>query len=97
MGTRTLTLELPEEIAELLGPPEAAAAKAREMVVLELLREARIGQSMAAQLLGISRAELLDRMAEQRIPSGPETAEEAQREIEEMRRFLNSAGAHGGG
>jgi predicted HTH domain antitoxin len=96
MGTRTLTLELPEEIVALLGSPEGAAAKARETLVIELLREARIGQGLAAELLGLTRGEILDLMMQRRIPAGPETAEEAGREIEELRRFFNTQAAHGG-
>ena len=88
MATRTLTLEMPEEILALLGSSEVAAAKVREALVIELLREARIGQGMAAELLGLTRGEILNLMLERRIPSGPETAEEASREIENMRRFV---------
>ncbi len=91
MGNRVLSLELPEEIVALLGSPAAAATKAKEALVIELLREARIGQAMAAELLGLTRAEVLDLRVQHRIPSGPETVvEEASREIEEMRRFFDA-------
>jgi predicted HTH domain antitoxin len=88
MGVCAVTLELPDEIMALLGSPEGAAAKAREALVLELLREARIGQGMAAELLGLTRADVLDLMVERRIPAGPEAAEEADREIERLRRYF---------
>src|SRR5438270_426415 len=54
MGTRTLTLELPEELIEIIGSPEAAAAKAREALVIELLRDATISQGQAARLLDLA-------------------------------------------
>jgi len=54
MGTRTLAVELPEDLVALLGSPELAAAKAKEALVMELLREVKIGQSKAAELLGVS-------------------------------------------
>lgn len=94
MGTRTVTLELPEELVGLLGSEEEAAAKARESLVLELLREARIGQGFAAEVLGVTRGDILDLMVAHRIPSGPETAEEARREIEDIRRLLNTPAPH---
>lgn len=42
MAARTITLELPEGLLELLGPPDAIAGKVRETLVLDLLREAQI-------------------------------------------------------
>jgi predicted HTH domain antitoxin len=51
-------------------------------LVLDLLREGQISQGKAAELLGINRYEMLDLMARHKIPSGPQTAEEAEREIE---------------
>ena len=83
MTTRTLTVELPEELVALLGSPEAAAAKARQALVLALLREARLSQGQAARLLGLDRWQMLDLMAEHQIPAGPETAEEMRSEIEQ--------------
>ena len=90
MATCTLTLELPEDLVALLGSPEAAAARAKEALVLDLLREARISQGKAAHLLNISRWDILDLMARHQIPSGPETAAEVRQEITEARRFLSA-------
>src|SRR5437899_11298871 len=92
METRTLTLEVPEELVQLLGSPEAVAAKAKEALVLDLLRQAEISQGKAARLLGITRWDILDLMALHQIPSGPETVEELRREIEFARRFVKSQG-----
>lgn len=87
MATRTIELELPEDLVALLGSPEAAASKAKEALVLELLREARISQGQAARLLGLTRWDLLELMARHRIPSGPDTADEVRDDIENARRF----------
>ncbi len=91
MSTRTIELELPEDLVKLLGSPEAAASRAKEALVLELLREASISQGQAAQLLGLTRWDILDLMARHQIPSGPETAEELRKDIEAVRR--NARGA----
>lgn len=86
MTTRTLVVELPEELVALLGSPEEAAARARAALVFELLREGRISQGKAAQLLGLTRWDILDLMARHGIPSGPDTAEEMRQDVEEARR-----------
>lgn len=96
MGARSVTLELPDEMIAVLGSPEDAAAKAKETLVIELLREARIGQGFAAEVLGLTRGAMLDLMAEHQVPSGPETPEEASREIEAMRRYFAARASHGG-
>src|SRR5262249_46141111 len=81
-ATCTVSFELPEEFVRLLGSPEAAAAKAREALIFELLRAAQISQGQAARLLGVTRWDLLDLMAQHQIPSGPQTAEEMRPQIE---------------
>lgn len=91
----TITFELPEDVIALLGPPEAAAAKAKESLVLDLLRDARISQGTAARLLGITRWDIIDLMAHYQIPSGPATAEEMEQEIRDLRRFLHGEQADG--
>ena len=96
MASQILTLELPDELIALLGSPEAAAAKAKEALVLELLREARIGQSLAAELPGLTRWDILDLMVLHQIPSGPETPEELRQEVEDLRRFVQDAEGRGG-
>ena len=90
MATCALTLELPEELVALLGSPEAAAAKAREALVLALLREGQISQGKAARLLGLTRWDVLDLMVQHQIPSGPATPEELRQEVEDARRFLRT-------
>ena len=93
----TITLELPEELVDLLGPPDAIAGRVRESLVLDLLRDAQITQGEAALLLGVTRYDILDLMVRYRIPSGPETAEEMRQEIESAWRFLQSASTNDGG
>ena len=97
MGTRTLRVEVPDELVAMLGTPEVAAVRAREALVLDLLRQARVSQGKAAELLGISRWDLLELMVEHRVESGPETAEEMTQEIEDMRRWAESQGPRAGG
>ena len=88
MATLTLSFEVPENLIALLGSPEAAAAKAKEALVLQLLREAEISQGQAAELLGITRWDILDLMAQHDILSGPETPEEVREEIAILERLV---------
>lgn len=96
VAAKTITLELPEDLVELLGPPDAIPGKVRETLVLDLLREAHITQGQAARLLDVTRYDILDLMALHRIPSGPETAEEMRQEIESGWRFVQSASTNDG-
>ncbi len=91
MATQTLTLELPDELVALLGSPEAAAARAKQALVLDLLREARISQGRAARLLGVTRGQILDLMVQHEIPSGPETPEELREEVDYLEQMLRQA------
>ena len=86
MTTHTLSFDVPDELLMLLGSPETAAAKAREALVMELLRESVVSQGQAARLLGLTRWDILELMARYAVPSGPETAEEMRAEIAAARR-----------
>lgn len=88
MTTHPLSVELPAELIALLGPPDAASATIVELLVLRLLGEGRLSQGQAAELLGVTRWDILDLMASHRIPSGPETAEEMRRAIEDAERLI---------
>jgi predicted HTH domain antitoxin len=90
IATCALTLELPEELVALLGSLETAAAKAREALVLTLLREGQISQGKVARLLGLTRWDILDLMVQHQIPSGPATPEELRQEVEDLHRFVQS-------
>jgi len=87
MATRKLSFDLPAELLADLGPSKTLAGKAKEAFVLELLREARISQGKAAELLGINRWDRLDLMAHYRIPSGPATTDEVDEEVRTARRL----------
>lgn len=92
----TLTVELPEDLVVTLGSPEALASQARQAFVLDLLREGQISQGVTARLLGITRYDVLDLMARHQIPSGPMTAEEVDRDLENARRYAQGLRGDGG-
>ena len=97
MATHTVPVDVPEEVVNLFGSEQATAAKAREMLVVELLREARISQGEAARLLDVTRWQVLDLMAAYQVPSGPGTPEELEREVEYLRQLAQPDESRGGG
>ena len=89
MSTKSVTIELPDEILELLGSIETVEAKTRQAIILQLLREGEISQGKAARYLDITRYDILDLMAKYQIPSGPQTTEEIEREIQAALRLAD--------
>ncbi len=60
-----LNLQLPEELARAAGlVGDAAAERARFLLLLELYREGRLSLGRFSELAGLSQAELLERMGE---------------------------------
>jgi DNA-binding NtrC family response regulator len=62
-----LTLELPAEVVKHV-PANELAEKAKESLVMELLREHQVSQGKAAEVLGISRCDLFELMSKYCIP-----------------------------
>ena len=79
---RTITIELPNDLVAALKSLEGIEDRAWKALVLDFLRHAEISQGRAAQLLGVTRYDILDLMAEHHILSGPLTSEEMERDIE---------------
>ena len=73
-------LEIPDEVLTNLRE-EDIAAKIREAFFMELLREHRISQGKAAELLGINRHDLLDLMSKYQVPVIDLTPEELKTEL----------------
>jgi len=76
-----LELDFPEELLTALRE-EDLASKAKEALVMELLREHRISQGKAAELLSISRAALFPLMTKYQVPAIDLSEEELDQEID---------------
>ncbi|HEU0115472.1 MAG TPA: UPF0175 family protein [Thermomicrobiales bacterium] len=85
MATTRVSIEVSEDIVELLGSPDAVADRMRLALALELLREGQISQGRVGVLLGLDRWQVLELMARHRISSGPQTVAEAERDTEAAR------------
>ena len=62
-----LDVELPDELFAQLRKEEIET-KVKEALVMELLREHRLSQGKAAEILGIGHHELFDLMTNHRVP-----------------------------
>jgi hypothetical protein len=83
VGQVEIRIELPEEVAALLGgTAQAAADGARRAVVLELLRQGRLSQGAAARALGLTRHDVIDLMAAHDVPAGPSSVAELRRDVD---------------
>jgi predicted HTH domain antitoxin len=77
-----LDVELPDELfAELRK--EEIETKVKEALVVKLLREHRLSQGKAAEILGISRHELFDLMTSHRVPVIDLDTEDLRNELQE--------------
>jgi len=63
----TLEVELPDDLASSL-PEAEVSALAREALIMELLREHRVSQGKAAELLRLTRSDLFPLMTKYQIP-----------------------------
>ncbi|MCX7723270.1 MAG: UPF0175 family protein [Verrucomicrobiae bacterium] len=81
--TRRVTVEVPEQIFEILG--EDAAKLEREMLVAAVLRwfeEGRLSQGQAATILGMKRGEFFDLLYEHRVSPVQMSVEELEEDFE---------------
>ncbi len=84
----TFTIDVPDEIVDLIGSPEEAATKVRETLVMDLLRAGELSQGRAAEILGVNRWDFMDLMVRFKIESGPATAEEMRQELDNARHLI---------
>ena len=66
--SKSIYMEIPDELLELLGSEDEAAKEAKQSLVLDLVRRGRISRSKAADLLGINLWEMPALLSEYKIP-----------------------------
>ena len=65
---KAVTIEIPPELARLLGTDEEAKRGAKVALVLDLVRRGKISRAKAAKLLEVSLWDLPALLAQYRIP-----------------------------
>jgi len=83
-----LELDLPEDLLESFGSESKVSQKAREAFVMQLLRQEKLDQSRAAEILGVSRAQLFDLMVEHEVPVTKATREELKQGLANLEEAL---------
>ena len=76
----SLELDLPDEVVLALRDEELSA-KAKESLVLELLREHHISEGTAGHILSLNRGDLMSLMSKYQIPVIDMTSEELREEL----------------
>jgi predicted HTH domain antitoxin len=77
----TVELDLPDEVVEALAG-EDIATNLREALVMNLVREHRVSQGKAAEILGISREDLFPLMSKHQVPVIDLPIDELQSELD---------------
>lgn len=79
---------LPEELLAGFGWPESEVTdRVREALVMELVRLDRLSEAQAAEILGLTRWDLLEAMGRYQVPAVRMHREELKRELaKEVRR-----------
>ncbi len=77
----SLELDLPDELADQLRD-EDVASKAKEALVMEFLREHRISQGKAADILEIAREDLFPLMAKHQVSAVDLSSPELRSELD---------------
>ena len=77
MDKVTIALDLPRDLLGALDIPQTQIeAHIRGLIALELFREGRISSGKGAEILGISKLEFIQRLAQHDIPYFTESPEE---------------------
>ena len=82
---KTVTLDLPPELLELLGSKEEAKREAKLALVFDLVRRGRVSRAKAAELLGMPLAKLPALLAEYDIPWFDYSADDLERDLESLK------------
>ncbi len=66
--SRIITMEISDELMELLGSEEEVGREAKQALVMDLVRRGKLSRSKGAELLGISLWDLPELLSSYEIP-----------------------------
>jgi predicted HTH domain antitoxin len=79
---RTLCVDLPEVVVELLAPtPEEVAMRLAVLAMMEMFRRGEVSSGWAAEQLGISKWDFLDLLFDHDVPYFDLSAEELREQV----------------
>lgn len=82
---KTVTIEVPPELARLLGSEDEVKREGKVALVLDLVRLGRISRAKAAELLEMPLSDLPALLARYRIPWFDYSVEEMERDLRSLR------------
>jgi predicted HTH domain antitoxin len=85
--SKSISMEIPDELLELLGSEDEAAKEAKQSLVLDLVRRGRISRSKAADLLEIDLWEMPAFLSEYKIPWFDYSKKQMEQDMATLRRF----------
>jgi len=83
--SRTITIEVPDQLLKLLGSDDEIGKEAERSLVLGLVGKGKISRGKAAELLGISLWDMPEFLSEYKIPWFDYTREQLQEDIAALR------------
>lgn len=90
--SKSIYMEIPDELLELLGSEDEAAKEAKQSLVLDLVRQGRISRAKAAELLGINLWDLPEFLSKYRIPWFDYSEEQMEEDMATLRSLDRKAG-----
>jgi len=85
--SKSIYIEIPDELLELLGSEEEAAKEAKQSLVLDLVRRGKISRAKAADLLGMDLWEMPAFLSEYKIPWFNYSKKQMEQDMATLRRF----------
>jgi len=89
MSTFTVEVQVPEALNELGFSPEEIRREVPRLLVLKRFRQGAISSGKGAEVLGISRREFLELLAQEGIPLYDPSEQELAEEFKTVRRLAS--------
>ena len=91
MAAFTVEVQLPEALSELGFSPDEVRREVPRLLVLKRFRERAISSGKAADVLGITRRQFLDLLAQENIPLYDPSEEQLAEEIKTVRQLASDS------
>lgn len=90
--SRNISIDIPDELLELLGSEDELAKEVKQSLVLNLVRSGRISRAKAAELLEINVWDLPEFLSKYRIPWFDYSEEQMEEDMATLRNLDRKAG-----
>lgn len=91
--SRTISIDIPNELIELLGSEDEIIREAKQALVLDLVRKGKISKAKAAEILNINLWDMPEFLSRYKIPWFDYSKEQLEKDLEILRKFEKKADA----